>query len=186
VNQSIYASLILALAATAAGAAEPPAAPEAAVTAGMNPAECAVWAREASFAASVAAHDSAAFRTHLHAEAVFIGGRGELTRGAAAITTAWQSIIDGEKIMLGWHPEVVTIAGDPRIALSRGPYWMQLPQPDGESKYLIGQFISTWVQGADGEWQVLFDGGGGNQPQPASAAEVAALQASLPESCPGQ
>jgi len=173
--------LIMVLPTTAALAADlqPPASAPA-----MTALECAVWSREASFAASVAAHDAKAFRAHLHPDAVFIDGRGEATRGADAVTESWSSIIAGEQFVLGWHPSVVVIAGDPAVALSRGPYWMELPQAEGPPKYMTGQFISTWVRNEQGQWQVLFDGGGGNQPQPSSAEQIAVLKAGLALTCP--
>lgn len=170
-----YAGLLLACAGLAL--AEPPPAPP------MTTAECAVWARERSFAASVEAHDADAYRAHLHADAVFIDGRGGVTRGAAKVAESWDGIISGEAMVLRWHPEVVTIAGEPAVALSRGPYWIEVQKPDAEPEYRVGQFISTWVQGADGQWRVLFDGGGGNRPQPATAEDVAKLKAGLPTSC---
>jgi ketosteroid isomerase-like protein len=157
---------------------------EAAPAAQMSSAECAVWARERSFAASVEAHDAAAFVAHLHADAVFIDGRGGLTRGAAKVADSWDGIISGEAMTLRWHPDVVTIAGEPAVALSRGPYWIETHKPDAAPEFLIGQFISTWVQGNDGQWRVLFDGGGGGRPQPATAEEVATLKTGLPQSCP--
>ncbi|MCB1610479.1 MAG: nuclear transport factor 2 family protein [Xanthomonadales bacterium] len=180
-NPHLCISLILALASSATAAAD---APPSAQAPAMTALECAVWAREASFAASVAAHDAQAFRAHLHPDAVFIDGRGNATRGADAVAESWSAIVEGQQIILGWHPSVVVIAGDPAVALSRGPYWMELPQADGPPKYMTGQFISTWVRNAKGEWQVLFDGGGGNQPQPSSAEEIEALKASLDQTCP--
>jgi ketosteroid isomerase-like protein len=150
----------------------------------MSADECAVWARERSFAASVEAHDADAFRAHLHADAAFIDGRGDVTRGAAKVAESWDGIIAGEAMVLRWHPEAVTIAGEPPIALSRGPYWIEVQKPDAAPEYMVGQFISTWVRGKDGQWQVLFDGGGGNRPQPATAEEVAQLKAGLAKSCP--
>lgn len=151
----------------------------------MSAQECAAWEREQSFAASVEAHDPAAFRAHLHADAVFIDGRGGLTRGADEVTKAWAGIIAGKDIILRWHPDVVTIAGKSGVALSRGPYWIENPQPGAIPKYVVGQFTSTWVRGAAGQWQVLFDGGGGNRPQPATEEQIATLKAGLAKSCPG-
>lgn len=177
--RAIARPLILALAATNAVAAESP-------TAIMTAEECAVWQRERSFAASVETHDTDAFIGHLHADAVFIGGSGEITRGASAIAESWKGIIAGEDIVLRWYPAAVTIAGDQNIALSRGPYWLEIAQAEGEPRRMTGQFISTWLKGDDGQWRVLYDGGGGNQPQPATTAEIAALKAGLAKNCGGE
>jgi ketosteroid isomerase-like protein len=70
------AALLLLVASSSAFAQEAPAA-----AAGAD--ACAVWAREAGFAQSVADHDAAAFASYLHPDAVFIGGDGSGTRGAA-------------------------------------------------------------------------------------------------------
>lgn len=185
-NKTALSVLVLLVMTELAIAVEPAAAPAPAAppAPAMSADECAVWNRELSFAASVDAHDAAAFRQHVHADAVFVGGRGELTRGVDAVAASWAPIIAGEEIVLHWHPRVVSIAGETGVALSRGPYWIEDPKPDADPKYMIGQFISTWVKDADGHWQVLFDGGGGNRPQPATADEVAALKAGLPNTCP--
>lgn len=164
-------------------AAEPPAPAPAAKTP-MSAEECGVWEREQSFAASVEAHDAAAFRAHLHPDTVFIDGRGGLTRGADAVTESWAGIISGEELVLRWYPDVVTIAGTTGVALSRGPYWIENTKADADPRFMVGQFISTWLRGADGQWQVVFDGGGGGRPQPATAEQVTALKAGLAKSCP--
>lgn len=150
----------------------------------MNADECAVWERERSFAQTVARHDAAAFASHLHPGAVFIAGEARYANGREGVTQAWTGIIEGRNGVLHWHPRWVVIGGDPDIALSRGPWWMENPDPKAAQPWLTGQFISTWVRGEDGEWLVLFDGGGGNAPTPASEADIAALTASLPTACP--
>ncbi len=152
-------------------------------TASMSTDECAVWERERSFAHSVERHDAKAFAEHVHPQAAFIGGA-EATRGRDAVVREWTPIIEGKQVVLRWHPESVVIAGDPNIALSRGPYWIEDHDPKAAQPFRVGQFISTWVRGKDGRWQVLFDGGGGSVAKPASAEEVAALKARLPEHCP--
>ena len=51
----------------------------------LSPAECEVWARELGFAASVAAHDAAAFAEHVDPGAVFGAGRERQARGREAV-----------------------------------------------------------------------------------------------------
>jgi ketosteroid isomerase-like protein len=149
--------------------------------AGSDNARCIVWARETSFAQAVADHDAAAFAGHLHPDAVFIGGDGTATHGAAAIAADWAGIIEGKGVVLHWYPDAVEVGADGRLALSRGPYWMEIPaeagKPASTTRYRSGRFVSTWLRGDDGRWQVVFDGGGGNVPVAASEAEVAALAA---------
>jgi uncharacterized protein (TIGR02246 family) len=149
---------------------------------------CVVWAREASFAQSVADHDAAAFAAHLHPDAVFIDGSGNTTRGVDAITAGWAQLIEGKGIegkgmVLHWYPDAVDVGANGAVALSRGPYWMENPAAPPEQRYRRGRFVSTWLRGEDGQWQVVFDGGGGNESVPATADEIANLINSRQE-CP--
>lgn len=173
---------LLALLSSGMAFAQQPSAPPAPKP--MSADECAVWERERSFARTVERHDAEAFTEHLHPGAVFIAGGDSYARGRDGVPKAWAAIIAGSNGVLYWHPRWVAIGGDPDIALSRGPYWMKNPDPKAEKPFLVGQFISTWVRGEDGQWHVLFDGGGGNQPRPATAEEVEQLKASLPAECP--
>lgn len=159
----------------------PPPPPEA--TPAMTAAECVVWNRERSFAASVAHHDAAAFADHVHAQAAFDAGSPEPIHGRAAVVDGWKGIIAGTPIKLGWSPGIVTIGGDGSLAISRGPAWIEDPRPDAKSHYRVGTFISTWIRDTDGQWRVLFDGGA-TPMHPATDAEVATLIASLPKECP--
>ena len=128
--------------------------------------ECAVWNRELSFAQSVADHDATAFAEHLLPDATFVGGNGQPTSGRDAIVREWTGLIAGTGAVLQWYPDAVHVAADGRVALSRGPYWMQFTGEDGEPRRLAGRFISTWLRGDDGTWHVAFDGGGGHVPRP--------------------
>ena len=150
----------------------------------MSSAECEVWSRERSFAQSVADHDAAAFAEHLHPGAIFIGGP-EPARGKDAVIAGWTPLVKGDGARLRWYPEQVVIGGDPDIALSMGPYWLEDPTPGANPRFRTGRFISTWRRDAQGSWHVLYDGGGGSRAEPASADEIAKLVASLPATCPG-
>lgn len=150
----------------------------------MSAAECEVWSRERSFAASVEAHDGDAFRAHLHPDAAFIESKAQVVRGREAIAQSWAGILAGEEIVLRWHPDRVTIAGDGGVASSRGPYWILNPKLEKEPRWLIGEFSSIWVKDKTGRWLVLMDGVGGNQPRPASEADVATLKSTLKATCP--
>ena len=177
-----YAAALLALFATPVFAADPPP-PPAPPAPKMTAAECEVWNRERSFARSVDEHDTAAFKSHLHAGAVFFGGpQGKLV-GRDAVAEGWKEIIAGGPQPLHWYPRQATIGGDPDVAHSIGPYWIEDTAPDAKNKYLTGQFISIWTK-VDGEWMVLFDGGGGGRPQPATKEQVEAIKASLAPECP--
>lgn len=146
-------------------------------------AECEVWARETSFAQSVADHDAVKFAEHLHADASFIDDGGNVARGRDGVAKAWAPLIAGKGIALHWYPDAVTVAGDTGVALSRGPYWIENLAPDAKQRYVAGRFISTWVRNDAGQWHVLYDGGGGGTPTPASEAEIEALKAGR-KSCP--
>jgi ketosteroid isomerase-like protein len=148
-----------------------------------NADECAVWAREASFAKSVEDHDANAFAEHLHADASFISGRDSVARGRDAVIADWTPLIAGKDVRLHWYPDAVTVSGDSGVAVSRGPYWMENLAPDAKEKWMAGRFISTWVRDAKGTWHVLYDGGGGNVPKPATQEEIDKLVAGR-KACP--
>ncbi|MGQ0800228.1 MAG: YybH family protein [Pseudomarimonas sp.] len=162
----------------AAEARTQPAAPAAKMTA----AECEVWNRERSFAHSIEQGDAVAFAEHIQAEAVFQAGTALPQRGRAAIVAAWQPMVSGA-FPLRWHPGVVSIGGDPDIALSHGPAWFENTDTAAAARWRTGSFVSTWVRDTDGAWRVLFD----RSAQPfrdASVEEISALLAALPENCP--
>ena len=122
--------------------------------AAMSEAECAVWAQEIAFAKSVSDQDADAFLALLHPDAVFFGP-GPI-RGAEAVAASWAGIVAAGE--LHWHPREVVVAGDTGVAYSRGPYWFPDTSPEATAPYAVGQYLSTWIRGADGEWRVLFDG----------------------------
>jgi uncharacterized protein (TIGR02246 family) len=146
-------------------------------------ARCAVWDRENEFARSVAEHDARAFAEHVHPAAVFVGSGASPLRGRDAIVAGWADIVRGDKMVLTWHPTSVDTIGDSGVALSRGPYWIELTKPGANPKYLVGTFQSTWVKDADGAWRVAIDGNT-PPPTPATEADVKKLAASVPAHCP--
>ena len=156
--------------------------PSLSTSAPMSAAECAVWARERSFAKSVDDHDAKAFAEHLHPGASFNAGTGTPTRGAEAVAKDWAGIVEGKPIVLRWRAHFVNIGGEPDIAISRGPYVLEDPRPEAKARYRIGHYVSVWKKDAQsGTWHVLFDGGG---PAPvavenAEAAEKFLVQAPM-------
>ena len=121
--------------------------------------ECAVWRREQSFARSVESHDAAAFASHLHAGAVFNAGSAGADRGRDAVARSWAEIVDGKALALRWRAGIVQIAaGEPQIAVSRGPYILQRVQA-GAPVFRVGMYQTVWLRDrGDGVWRVLFDG----------------------------
>lgn len=182
-------SLAVLMTASAFAQAPSPNPPPAAV---LTADECAVWARELSFARSVADHDPAAFAAHLHRDAAFGASQPAPTRGRDAITQRWGGIIAGRALALAWYPSRVTVgpananaagagrAGD--IAWSSGPSLLEDRAPGATARYLLGGFHSVWHRDDDGVWRVLFDDG--IEPKPATQAEVAAFHAGRRTACP--
>jgi ketosteroid isomerase-like protein len=166
--------IVLSLLVAASAQAQTPATPPSPT---FSAAECAVWARESSFAKAVDDHDAKAFAEHLHADAVFIDGRDGITRGRDAVAQAWAGLIEGKRVAIHWYPDAVTIGGDNGVALSRGPFWMENLAPDAKQRYAAGRFISTWVRDGEGKWHVLYDGGGGGNAKPVTEAEIEKLKA---------
>ena len=126
----------------------------------MSADECAVWNRERSFARSVEAHDAAAFKAHLHPNAIFFGGPDDRLVGAEQVTEGWGNIIADGPRTLRWYPRRVVIAEGTQVAHSVGFYWMEDTTAGAKRPYAIGQFNSIWTKVGD-EWMVTFDGGGG-------------------------
>lgn len=147
----------------------------------LGEAECEVWARENSFAQSVAAHDAAAFREHLHEDAVFGVKSPAPQRGRDAIAAAWAGIVDGSALVLRWYPTMVAVDGSGELAYSSGPSLYEKAGAHGP-EYRIGAFQSIWRRGGDGVWRVVFDDG--IRPQPATPEDAAAFAERHRERCP--
>ena len=156
----------------AVGATPPPPAP-------FSADECAVFERELSFARSVAEHDAAAFAAHVAPDAAFAAGSPHPQRGRDAITRGWAPIVRGDGIRLEWYPVRTTAVGD--IAWSTGPALAEETR-DGVTSTRLSTFQSVWRRGADGSWQVVFDGG--TPGRDADAAAIAAFRAARPAGCP--
>lgn len=146
-------------------------------------AQCQVWARELSFARSVADHDAAAFAEHVHADAVFGPSRPQPARGRDAVVSQWAALIDGNGVRLAWYPAQVVVAGTGDHAWSTGPALYEDPSPTAKQRFRLGQFSSVWRRDADGVWRVLFDDG--IAPQAASQQQADAFHAGRREACPG-
>jgi ketosteroid isomerase-like protein len=146
-------------------------------------AACAVWDRELAFARSVQNHDARAFAEIVHPGAVFVEGD-TLHRGRDAVVKSWDDLIRGDKMRIDWHPTSVVLTGDPRVALSRGPYWIEVTKPDAKQRFLTGVFQSVWLKDDGGVWRVAIDGGPAPPPVPATEADVEKIKASLPARCP--
>ena len=164
--------------AAVASAAEPPAA----LVARMTPAECEVWARELSFAQSVADHDAAAFAAHLEPDAAFAAESPQPQRGRDLIASRWTGLVEGKQLLLSWYPTRTTIGGPADVAVSSGPALYEDLRPGADPRYRIGAFHSVWHKGSDGAWRILFDDG--IEPRPASDAEVAAFREGRKPVCP--
>lgn len=173
-------ALFFVLASATAVAGQPPGKPVPAVQ--LSGEECGVWARELSFARSVAEHDAVAFASHVEADAAFGASGPEPTRGRDEITRRWGAIIDGKRVRLDWYPTRTTIGGVGDIAWSSGPSLFEDPDPKAEHRYRIGDFHSVWHRGADGQWRVLFDDG--SEPRPVSEAEAVAFREGRRTICP--
>lgn len=149
---------------------------------GHSPAECEVWARELSFARTVAEHDGAGFAAHVEPGAVFGAGRARQSRGREAIAARWAGIVEGRALTIEWYPVRTTVAGVDGIAWSQGPALIILEPGTPRARYSLGSFQSVWRRGADGVWRVLFDDG--TEDVPATPEQVAAFRAGRRETCP--
>lgn len=144
--------------------------------------ECAVWARELSFAGSVARHDAEAFAEHVAPGAVFGAGGDARTRGRDAIVERWRRIIEGKRLTIEWYPTQTTVGGVEGIAWSEGPALVITDPGTPQQAYRLGRFRSVWRRGEDGVWRVLFDDG--DEARPATDEEVRAFRAGRRDTCP--
>ncbi|MFC5594570.1 YybH family protein [Lysobacter niastensis] len=179
VGKGLQAGLLFA-AASAAFAQPPVRAP--AQVASLTAAECEVWARELSFAQSVADHDAVAFASHIAPEAAFGASLAEPLRGRDEIARSWAPLVEGKRVKLVWYPTRTTIAGDSDVAWSSGPALFENPDPQASQRYRLGAFHSVWRRGDDGVWRVMFDDG--VEPRPATEEQVAAFHAGRKTRCP--
>lgn len=147
-----------------------------------SPAECEVWARESSFAKSVADHDAEAFAEHVHPGAVFGAGGDRQRRGREAVVRAWASIVEGKQLTIEWYPTRTTIGGEGDIAWSQGPALIVVDPGTERTEYRLGGFHSVWHHGGDGVWRVLFDDG--IESVTATPEQIRAFREGRREACP--
>jgi ketosteroid isomerase-like protein len=119
--------------------------------------EASLRATELAFAASVADQDRGAFAGFIADEAIFV---------AATVLQGKQAVLDGWAVFFGdgapklvWKPELVVIQDDGALGMTRGPFAVEQPGPDGTVMSQSGLFTSVWEHQADGGWKVIFDAG---------------------------
>lgn len=148
----------------------------------MSAEECTVFRREASFARSVDRHDEPGFAAHLHPQALFNVGSAAVLRGRDAVVEGWRGLIAGTPVKVRWRPQYVHIGGEADLASSHGPFLLERRREDGQIEYAAGRYQSVWQRASDGQWYVLFDGGG-EPPRPIDAAAAKTLFDDLPQDC---
>ena len=112
---------------------------------------------EIAFAESVANSDIEAFRNLLHPDTRFVGSG--VVRGRDEIASAWQPLFDDDRPLLVWRPEIVEVLDSGVLALSRGPYRLQINDADGNVTFEWGTYNSIWLKLPNGAWQIVFDAG---------------------------
>jgi ketosteroid isomerase-like protein len=117
-----------------------------------------VRAAEIAFAKSVKDDKPEAFAAFLDEGAVFVSGK-TVTRGKAAVIEAWKGYFGSDRPHFEWHPEVVELAADGTLGLSRGPWTIRARDKDGNETEIRGLYNSVWQRQADGSWRIVFDAG---------------------------
>ena len=112
---------------------------------------------ETAFAASVANQDWGQFVSFIADEAIFVSGA--VLHGKQAILDGWAVFFREDAPLLTWAPEVVEIQDDGELGMTRGPFTVEQPGPDGTIEALSGLFTSVWEHQQDGSWKVIFDAG---------------------------
>jgi ketosteroid isomerase-like protein len=119
---------------------------------------------ELAFAASVMENRPEVFAGFLDEDAVFVSERG-VTRGRQAIVEAWRGFFAAGRPYFEWHPEVVELAGDGTLGLTRGPWTIRSRDPQGGEVVQTGTFSSVWRRQPGGGWKIVFDTGCSPCPQ---------------------
>ena len=112
---------------------------------------------ETAFAASVANQDWDQFASFIADEAIFVSGA--VLHGKQAILDGWAVFFREDAPKLTWKPEVVEIQDDGELGMTRGPFTLEQPGPDGSVESVSGLFTSVWEYQPDGSWKVIFDAG---------------------------
>jgi len=113
---------------------------------------------ELAFAASVAADDAEKFASLIAEDAVFVSGATAI-RGRAAVVESWKGFFGPDRALIEWHPELVELAGDGSLGLTRGPWTLRGKDAAGNEIVQSGTFNSVWRRLADGSWRIVFDAG---------------------------
>lgn len=137
---------------------------------------------EIAFAESVADSDVDAFRDLLHADARFVGSR--VARGRDDIVSAWAAFFGQDRPLLTWRPDIVEVLETGTLALSRGPYRLQVTDADGNVSEEWGTYNSVWQKQADGAWQIIFDAGSPAAEPPSPVARALIEDAAPPCATP--
>ncbi len=129
-----------------------------------------VRCREIGFSKSVETHDMSTFRSHIDADARFVGAA--VLKGVESIAEGWSVFFTSDGPSIKWRPQIVEVLENGSLALSRGPYRMLSTDADGNAVERWGTFNSVWRLNDDGEWRVVFDAGGpaANEPDEATKA----------------
>jgi hypothetical protein len=89
---------------------------------------------------------------------LFNVGTAEALRGRDEVMKIWPGLSGLKSSVLRWRPGTVMIGGDPKIAVSLGPYVFQ-SRKEGADRFEVGLYQTVWVREHDkGAWRVLFDG----------------------------
>lgn len=112
---------------------------------------------ETAFAGSVANQDWDRFVSFIADEAIFVSGA--VLRGKQSILDGWAVFFREDAPKLTWKPELVEIQDDGELGMTRGPFTLEQPGPDGTVESVSGLFTSVWEYQPDGSWKVIFDAG---------------------------
>ena len=112
---------------------------------------------ELAFSRSAEERNLQAFETFLDPDARFTGGG--VLRGKEAVVEGWRPFFEPGGPAIEWAPDSVEVLTSGDLALSQGPYRMQVVDEAGNKTTVTGRFSSVWRRSEDGSWKVIFDGG---------------------------
>lgn len=119
--------------------------------------ETAVLNADASWAAAFSAHDLEKSVAPMAPDGSVAAPNEALAAGPEQVRALFRHFFSLEDSDFGWTADSVRVAKAGDMAVTSGTYHLALKTPDGRNIRDKGKYVTVWVRGANGRWQVLRD-----------------------------
>ncbi len=92
-------------------------------------------------------------------------GRPKPVVGKDAIRVALKEDWDDPNYHLTWAPDEAYAMPGNRMGYTRGHWTLTTKDKEGKPLTLTGQYLTVWRQNKQGEWKIIWDGGGADPPK---------------------